>query len=330
MIEWIDILLSDIGSQFLNPKKRLFIGYLFSAFCIASLWLVIFQRKSLVASVKTVLSPRVWFSRSSRMDALCFLINRGVFMVLRPALVTQLAIATLIYQGLHYQSMIAVGAFETAPYWLAASLFTLILFVLDDFSRFIVHMMLHRIPALWEFHKFHHSAEHLTPLTVTRAHPVEGLLFTLRSAITQGVVIAAFVFLFGGTVDLITIYGINVFIVVFHGLGSNLRHSHIRIRYPAMVEKWLISPAQHQLHHSDLPQHFDKNFGVALSLWDRIFGSFHLSTGDDLRFGIGRETAEYTRSVWSMYLSPFKKLWVRYGRAKSTRVSHQSRQSRQA
>ena len=136
---------------------------------------------------------------------------------------------------------------------------------------------------------------------MTRTHPVEGLVFTARSVLVQGVTIASFVFLFGNQVDMLTIFGVNIFIVTFHGLGSNPRHSHISIRYPQAIEWLLMSPAQHQLHHSQSEQHYDRNFGVALSVWDRMFGSFHHSVSETLSFGIGNKTARFTGSIWSMY-----------------------------
>ena len=43
MIEWIDIIWSDLASQFLNPKKRLFLGYLLSASVIATAWLCLIK-----------------------------------------------------------------------------------------------------------------------------------------------------------------------------------------------------------------------------------------------------------------------------------------------
>ncbi len=315
MIEWMDIIWSDLASQFLNPKKRMFLGYLLSASVIAIVWLCLINRHSIGSAIIKFFEFRVWFSRSSRHDLAAFLINRVIFFWLRPILVTQLAIATLIFELLHQQTMIPLGLFEVAGYWTAALSFTLFFFLFDDFTRFAVHLALHRIPALWDFHKFHHSAETLTPLTVTRTHPVEGLIFTARSALVQGVTIAGFVFLFGNQVDLLTIFGVNIFVVTFHGLGSNLRHSHIAIRYPQAIELLLMSPAQHQLHHSQSEQHYDRNFGVVLSVWDRMFGSFHHSVSETLSFGIGKETARFTRSIWSMYWLPFRSLTQRITRA---------------
>ena len=76
-----------------------------------------------------------------------------------------------------------------------------------------------------------------------------------------------------------------------------------------------MSPAQHQLHHSQSEKHYDRNFGVALSVWDRMFGSFHHSVSETLSFGIGKETAGFTGSIWSMYWLPVRSLARRITRA---------------
>ena len=298
----------DILGQFTDPKKRLFFGYVISALCIAFIWLLFIKKQTAGQSIRDIFNSNIWLSDSSRIDIICFVINRIFFFFLQPVFLTQVAIATILFQWLHTQSIIQINVFDSAPYWLAATSFTLVFFLLDDFARFLTHLAFHKIPALWEFHKFHHSAEHLTPLTVTRTHPVEGVIFGFRSAIVQGTTIALFIFLFGNEIGLLTIYGVNLFVVLFHGLGSNLRHSHIAIRYPKSVELFLMSPAQHQLHHSDNPQHFDKNFGVALSFWDCICGTFHHSTNTQLNYGIGEKQKVTTKNLWQMYSAPFVEL----------------------
>ena len=136
---------------------------------------------------------------------------------------------------------------------------------------------MHRIPILWALHKVHHSAETLNPITIYRTHPLEGIIFTLRASLSQGIAISTFFFLFGSKVDLFTILGANIFIFIFNVAGSNLRHSHIYIRYWRWLEYFLISPAQHQIHHSLEERHYDKNFGATLSIWDWVGGSLHHS-----------------------------------------------------
>ena len=105
---------------------------------------------------------------------------------------------------------------------------------------------MHKWPILWAIHKVHHSATFLTPMTVFRTHPLEGVVFSLRSAFTQAISISSFVFLFGPQVDIATILGANIFIFAFNIAGSNLRHSHIDIRYWKWLEYLIISPALHK------------------------------------------------------------------------------------
>ena len=64
---------------------------------------------------------------------------------------------------------------------------TLSLFLVDDFLRWALHYIEHRVPVLWEFHKVHHSAESLNFITAERFHPVEmlflGKFFALGAAL---------------------------------------------------------------------------------------------------------------------------------------------------
>ena len=163
---------------------------------------------------------------------------------------------------------------------------------------------MHKWPILWALHKVHHSAEVLTPLTVYRTHPLEGIVFTIRGTFTQGVSISSFIFFFGNSVDLLTVLGANVFLFLFNTAGSNLRHSHIGIRYWSWLEYILISPAQHQLHHSIDIAHHDKNFGAALAIWDYTFGSLHHSEEvESLHLGIETDDKNFNK-LSTLYLSP--------------------------
>ena len=133
-----------------------------------------------------------------------------------------------------------------------------------------------------------------------------GVLYALRSAVAQGVTMAVFLFFFGNAVDLYTVLGVNILSFVFHVTGSNLRHSHIAIRYWRWLEHILISPAQHQVHHSIAREHHDKNFGVAFAVWDWLFGSLHLSERDKaLTFGLKPSEAHASR-LSDIYLRPFR------------------------
>ena len=109
--------------------------------------------------------------------------------------------------------------------------------------------------------------------------------------------------------ELVSVYGVNVILFLFNATGSNLRHSHVQIRYGARIEKFLISPAQHQIHHSMDPRHRDRNFGAALAIWDWMAGSLCVADKSMvLKFGLGRNQATQTHRLLHLYFSPFGEL----------------------
>jgi sterol desaturase/sphingolipid hydroxylase (fatty acid hydroxylase superfamily) len=297
--------LQPLFDEFINPQKRVFLGYLASAVLLAFVWLCVAERVSTKAAIKKIFDKNVWLSTSSLADFKMILVNRVIMSGTAAALVSQITISTFLYKLLHGQNLIEPLALHFTSAGSGAVLFTVFFFLIDDFSRFYVHRLMHRIPVLWAFHKVHHSAETMTPFTIFRTHPIEGLIFALRTSIVQGIVISIFLFLFGSKVDLITVFGASVGVVIFHSLGSNLRHSHIKIRYPRAIELFFISPGQHQIHHSTEKRHFDKNFGVALAVWDLIFGSLSHSEDQTHKFGLTTKFGE-KHDLLHLYIEPFK------------------------
>ena len=295
---------SNIFEHFIDPRKRVFVGYLAVSIIIALLWLVFFKRKNFRNSLNFIFSKKIWFSKSSKADFFVFLINRVISITISPILITQMVIASAIFYWLHGITWLSSGSFQNVPDYLVVFLFTLFIFLLDDFSKYWVHRWMHKWPILWALHKVHHSAEVLTPITVYRTHPLEGIVFTFRGTFTQGVSISTFIFFFGESVDLYTVLGANILLFLFNTAGSNLRHSHIGIRYWGWLEYILISPAQHQLHHSIDVKHHDKNFGAALAIWDYLFGSLHHSVEiDDLKLGVDNQERDFNK-LSTLYLSP--------------------------
>ena len=299
-----------------NPQKRVFVGYLFSAVAIAMLWLCVVEKSSPKTAVKKIFDKRIWFSQSSLADFKIIFINRVIMSAGAAAIVSQLTISTLLYGLLHEQTLIQPLAFHATSAGIVAVLFTVFFFIFDDFSRFFVHRLMHRVPFLWAFHQVHHSAETMTPFTIFRTHPIEGVIFILRTSIVQGVVISVFIFLFGSKVDLVTVFGASVGVVIFHSLGSNLRHSHIKIRYPKIVERIFISPGQHQIHHSTEKRHYDKNFGVAFAIWDLLCGSLAFSEKTPHQFGLNTKFGS-RQSIMHLYVEPFKAAFNSLRRSKT-------------
>ena len=302
--------LDTIADAFVSPQKRVFVGYLGSALIIAAVASLIAARGDLAAGwralYRDVLSPEVWWSASARADYKIFALNQAIMLGLAPRLITHLALATLLFEYCHSLFGAPPMLGNRLPGWSVVAGFTLASFLLDDLSRYLVHRMLHRWPVLWAFHRVHHSAETLTPITVFRTHPVEGVLFALRGALVQGTVIGGFVFCFGPAVDLVTVLGANVFLFLFNAAGANLRHSHVWLSYGSWAECVVLSPAQHQIHHSTAPEHFDRNFGSVLAVWDLIGGTLYRPRyRERICFGLAEETGLAAHGLLRLYLGPF-------------------------
>ena len=301
------LLLSDWLPTIFNPQKRIFWGFLSSSLLIALLWLRIVQKSNLYSSTSQIFHRHVWISPSALADYKMMLINSLLMLLLSPRLLAKATVAYLTFNAMH-------ALFDGRPYlsidlpnWTIAFSFTLFLFVLDDLARYWLHRWLHKVPLLWSFHKVHHSATVLNPFTVFRTHPVEALLFSIRSALIQGIVSAIFFFFFGNQVTLMMVLGASIFTFAFNLFGANLRHSPVSIRYWNFLECILMSPAQHHIHHSTAKEHINKNFGVALSVWDFMFNSLCLSrAGDQLNFGLSWKQSNAQHSMKSLYLEPIK------------------------
>ncbi len=187
------------------------------------------------------------------------------------------------------------------------AVYTLTLFIAWDASRFAMHWLMHRVPTLWAFHQVHHSAERLTPLTFHRIHPVESILYRLRGGLVTGLVAGGFYWLFRSQATTWTLLGVPVLGALLNTTLGNLRHTPIPVRLPARIEAWLLlSPAQHQLHHSDNPAHYDSNFGTWLPWWDRLAGTLRPSEEGPLTFGIPQSERNHDDHLLSAWFGPLR------------------------
>ena len=174
-----------------------------------------------------------------------------------------------------------------------------------ELAYWSAHYGFHKIPALWEFHKVHHSAEVMTTLTELRQHPVEIIAFMNWIGLATGIVFGVMTYAFGPGVRPFTLLNGNILTMMFLLTYGHLRHSHMWIAFTGVAGRILQSPAHHQLHHSANPAHFDKNLGFALALWDWAFGTLAIpaKTREPIVFGIGDEGAPF-RSTLSALAAP--------------------------
>jgi sterol desaturase/sphingolipid hydroxylase (fatty acid hydroxylase superfamily) len=289
-------------TAFVQRDSYLYWPFLVSTVLIAfGLWL--YRRRSARGFLSEYGSGALWWHVSARADYKLFLLN-GVIMplVVAALLLNERSIAGTLH--------VLLGTVEPAvPASVAAKLlFTLLFFIAYDFGRFVSHCLLHDVPFLWEIHKVHHSAEVLTPMTSYRAHPLELLIMAWGPVLATTLVLLAFQLAGMQAVSAYTFLGVHVVLWAFN-LVDNLRHSPVWLSYGPRVGRWLISPAQHQLHHSCEARHFGCNRGFDLALWDRLYGTLYAPgyAPESFRLGLGDQTESRYHSLSGMYLLPLSR-----------------------
>jgi sterol desaturase/sphingolipid hydroxylase (fatty acid hydroxylase superfamily) len=290
MRTWLDRFLVPID----DPTSRLFYLNILFAIAFIFVWLIFSYKKIRALKPRFLklifFSKKYWWNKSTQFDFKIYILNSFLkVLIFIPFLDFSFELSLYFLKKLQSISS-SVNHLELS--FMNLLLFTISFFVFDDFIRFIHHYLMHKIPWLWKFHKTHHSATTLTPLTLYRTHPIESAIATVRNSFSLSIATSFFVFLFQSELTMVTLFGVNFFGFLFNLLGSNLRHSHIPISFGAL-ENIFISPKQHQIHHSADPAHFDKNFGVSLSIWDILFKS-HLKSKSIRRLKFGNSTVEYT------------------------------------
>lgn len=299
--DWVDRFLTPVD----DPGSRLFHLNLIISILFILGW-VIYANQGMAfkeaahRTKKLIFSKRYWWNRSTKVDYQIYLFNS----VLKLFLFIPFLDFSFRFSQWTIKGLLAVNDHEMIGLpatTLNLFLFTVAAFVFDDFLRFAHHLLMHRVPWLWRLHAAHHSAKVLTPISLYRLHPLESAMATVRNSLGTGVAIGTFIFLFESRFTLLTVFGVNFFGFTFNFLASNLRHSHIPLSF-GPLEKVFISPKQHQVHHSNNPAHYDKNFGVSLSIWDRLCGSLIYSKDvpKALRFGLsgGRKRQSFKHLIF--------------------------------
>ncbi len=277
---------------FLTPGGSMSLASLLSALCIALLWMSFSRRERrkpirMRVLIRAVLPKRLIRSPSGKADIGFFLFNTFVAGLL-------LGWAFLSYQlvskAAHGQLVAHLGTIEPSALsdFQMSCILTLALFVAYELGYYIDHYLSHRVPFLWEFHKVHHTAEVLSPLTNSRVHPVDTIVFYNILAVVMGCTGGLLNYLFGKTAVEFTLGNSNIIALTFTYLIGHLHHTHFWIAFTGIWGRLFISPAHHQIHHSTNPIHFNRNLGSVIGVFDWMFGTLHVPARrrEKLSFGV--------------------------------------------
>lgn len=181
--------------------------------------------------------------KDSIMNAVLMLFNGAVDLLFRTAYV-----GILIW---FYNYRVVEPLANPYLYWTA-------LFLLEDIAFYTLHYVDHHSRLFWAVHVTHHSSEHFNLTTGFRSsvfQPLYRFIYFIP-LVLLGFSPADIVIMYSVT----QIYGIIVHTEHIHKLG--------------WLEYIFVTPSHHRVHHASNVEYLDKNMGMCLIIWDRIFGTF--------------------------------------------------------
>ena len=145
---------------------------------------------------------------------------------------------------------------------------------MEFFGGWLVHWVEHQVPFFWRMHIVHHADNKVDVTTGLRHHPFE--------ALNRWVFFTSAVFVLG-----LPVYAI-LLAQTFMSMFTMFTHANISL--PPKLDKalsWVfVSPNMHKVHHHYKQPYTDSNYGTALSIFDRIFGTYRYLPPQDIRYGL--------------------------------------------
>lgn len=181
-----------------------------------------------------------------------FITNTSAF-VINNVILTVLRASSLFFVAQQFSSYGLLGSLDNG-------LFKGILaFAFFDLAIYVWHRASHKYEWLWRFHKIHHCDKSFNVSTGFRFHVFDLLLEIVYKCV--------FVIVIGVDAYLVlSIEIIELFFIFFH-------HANIQVPNEEKISQVIITPFLHRAHHSTLRSEHDSNYGIVLSIWDKIFNT---------------------------------------------------------
>lgn len=139
--------------------------------------------------------------------------------------------------------------------------------LISELGAWTSHWLGHKLPWWWRMHAVHHAPHRMVTLNNLRLHPGD---FLLKQLFAYGPALAL-----GASPEVMAMLG------SFVGMASAFQHADAALKHGALGQ--LINHNHlHRWHHADQAQQANNNFGAALTVWDRLFGTY-LDEGDEQR-----------------------------------------------
>ena len=173
---------------------------------------------------------------------------------------------------------------------------TVFAIVLLDYTLYLWHVLTHKVPFLWRFHRIHHADLDLTASTAIRFHFGEMTISVLFRA--------GQILLIGVSPNALKTWQFLLLLsILFH-------HSNVRLpkEYEDQLQKFIVTPRLHGIHHSVKKDEQDSNWSSGLTVWDFLHGTFRNDVPqNEITIGVKEFDEENEVTIGKMLLKPFQK-----------------------
>jgi len=189
------------------------------------------------------------------------------------------------------------GPLAGLPFWGQVAVYI----VASDFLLYWAHRVFHGAE-LWRFHAVHHSAEEIDWTVAYRFHPVNLWL---------GTFLVTAIMLFLGVSP-----AVLLFLVPFDTTTAVFVHANLNWTLGPL--KYVVAtPVFHRWHHTLPDEGGNTNFGSLLSVWDVLFGTFHMPENQlPSRYGV--DEPDYPQGFVRQFVHPFRDLIAQAARPEAT------------
>lgn len=169
----------------------------------------------------------------------------------------------------------------------------LLVVVALDGLAYLAHVLMHKLPPAWRFHRVHHSDADVDVTTAFRQHPLETVWrysFLVAGALALG-----------ASTSSVAVY------LALSALNAQVEHADVSLpwRVDRLIRMLFSTPAMHRVHHSQAQAETDTNYSNIFSFWDRLFGTYRVPrAGERITCGLEECDAARQRTIGLLAL-PF-------------------------
>lgn len=181
----------------------------------------------------------------------------------------------LLFRAVYVFILLSIYRFHFIDFSFSPFLYWPLLFILEDLAFYVEHRVDHFCRIFWAVHVTHHSSEEFNLTTGFRSSVLQPLyrFIYFLPLVLLGFKPIDIVFMY----SLTQIYGILV-------------HTRYINKMPRWFEAIFVSPSHHRVHHASNIRYLDRNMGMVLIIWDRLFGTFQDEVaGEPVKYGLTKQ-----------------------------------------